>query len=85
LGHSQLPQDSVGLTWLGTIRARLDESTTTITQTAPNQLSFDRKSTLGFTAPELHLLIDWLESPRFPLGLYTLSPSTAPSVPAAQH
>jgi hypothetical protein len=81
LGHAELPQDSAGLTWLGTIRSRLAESTTTITQTAPNRLTFDRKSTLGLTAPELHLLIDWLESPRFPFGLYTLSPPA----PAAQH
>jgi len=34
-------------------------------------LTFARKSTLGFTALELHLLADWLESPRFPHGLHT--------------
>jgi len=73
LRHAQMPMSTAGANWLGNVKARLGESTTDITQTGPNQLSFDRKSTMGLTAPELHLLIDWLESPRFPFGLYTLS------------
>jgi hypothetical protein len=73
LRHAQMPMTTAGAAWLGNVKARLGESTTDITQTGPNQLSVDRKSTLGLTAPELHLLIDWLESPQFPFGLYTLS------------
>jgi hypothetical protein len=49
----------------------LDTSTTLVTQTGPAQLSFARQSTVGFTALELHLLGDWLESPDFPRGLHT--------------
>jgi hypothetical protein len=71
LHRPQLSMDSAGATWLGTIKQRLGETTTEITQTAPNQLSFTRKSTLGLTAPELHLLIDWLESPKFPAVDYS--------------
>ena len=73
LQRGQFPIDSVAGTWLRTTQPRLGESTTQMTQTGPNQLSFTRKSTLGLTAPELHLLVDWLESPQFPRGLYTTS------------
>lgn len=73
LQHPQLPMDSIGANWLATIRPRLGESATEFKQTGPNQLSFTRKSTLGLTAPELHLLVDWLESPQFPRRLYTTS------------
>jgi hypothetical protein len=75
LQRPQLPLDSAAGTWLGNIQLRLGESLTQVTQTGPNQLSFDRKSTLGLTAPELHLLIDWLESPTFPSGLHSSLPA----------
>ena len=45
---------------------------THVTETAPDQLSFTRRSSIGFTAVELNLLADWLESPQFPVGLHTL-------------
>lgn len=45
-----------------------------ITLTEPNVLSFSRRSTVGFTAIELHLLADWLESPNFPSGLHSSIP-----------
>jgi hypothetical protein len=67
----QLPFDSTGLVWLNAVRTRLGNSKTLVTRTGPNQLSFDRKSTLGLTGAELHLLADWLESPRFPWGLHS--------------
>jgi hypothetical protein len=70
--HSQLPTDSTSLQWLQAIQPRLGACTTTITRTGANQLSFFRKSTLGFTGAEWQLLADWLESPQFPLGLYSL-------------
>jgi hypothetical protein len=73
LHHAQLPMSAAGINWLGFVKPRLGESVTEITQTGPSQLSCERKSTIGLTAPELHLLVDWLESPQFPLSLYTLS------------
>jgi hypothetical protein len=74
LGYRQLPLDSASLGWLYAIRYRLGNSTTRIARTSPNQLIFDRKSSIGLTAAELNLLADWLESPNFPRGLYSLPP-----------
>ncbi len=75
--HVQLPLESASLEWLRAIEPRLGPCTTTITATGPNQLSFFRKSTVGFTGAELQLLADWLESPQFPSGLYSLPASPA--------
>jgi len=67
----QLPFSAPATLWLKDIAPRLGASLTVITQTGPNQLSFTRKSTIGFTGIELNLLADWLESPQFPIGLHT--------------
>lgn len=64
--------DSASLTWMGILISRLAPTETTIVESAPDELTFHRKSTLGFTAIELHLLADWLESPTFPRGLHSL-------------
>lgn len=74
---AQLPADSAGLKWLQALVPRLGNSATELVQAGPDQFSFSRKSTAGFTAIELNLLADWLESPAFPKGLHTLlaSPS----------
>lgn len=66
-----LPLDSVSALWLKIIMPRLGNGTTAVTLTGPNQLSFSRTSTLGFTAAELNLLAAWIESPQFPCGLHT--------------
>ncbi len=78
--HSQLPDESLSVRWLQTITPRLGPCTTSITCTGTNQLSFVRQSTLGFTGAELQLMADWLESPQFPRGLYSLltPPSAQP-------
>jgi hypothetical protein len=67
----QMPLDSAGLDWLAMLIPRLGTSATIITRTAPDQLTFVRRSTIGLTAPELHLFADWLESPQFPRGLHS--------------
>lgn len=69
LRQPPLPMDSVSAVWLKTIMPRLGNCTTTISVTGANQLSFTRRSSLGFSAAELNLLGFWLESPRFPFGL----------------
>jgi hypothetical protein len=67
LAHQpQLPLDSTSLTWLGMLIPRLGTSATIISRTGPAELTFYRRSTLGLTATELHLLAGWLESPQFP-------------------
>lgn len=63
--------DSASLDWLAMLIPRLGTSATIISRPAPGQLTFVRRSTLGLTAPELHLLADWLESPQFPRGLHS--------------
>jgi len=72
LYKAQMPSQSPGLLWLKAIAPRLEVSQTDITQTGPSRLSFARKSSIGWTAIELHLLADWLESPQFPRGLHTV-------------
>lgn len=67
----QMATDSASLNWLGVLIPRLGPSETIVNQTGSNELAFHRKSTLGLTAIELHLLADWFESPRFPRGLHS--------------
>ena len=68
---AQLPP-SATLTWLNNATTNLANCVTEIAQTKPEQLSLVRQSSCGFSALELHALGDWLESPQFPQGLYTL-------------
>jgi len=76
--HVELPPDAPSLQWLQAMQPRLGNCITTITRTGDNQLTFFRKSTLGFTGAELQFMADWLESPHFPFGLYsTLTPPAA--------
>jgi hypothetical protein len=69
---AQLPFHSPALLWLKAISPKLGYSVTHISKAGPSKLSFNRRSSIGFTAIELNLLADWLESPRFPIGLHTL-------------
>ncbi|HWD93202.1 MAG TPA: hypothetical protein VG938_12735 [Verrucomicrobiae bacterium] len=75
-GKAQLAPDSAALAWLRVLKTNLGVSGTEITQSAPGRFSFTRNSTVGFSAIELHLLADWLESPDFPRGLFSLSGQT---------
>jgi len=78
---SPFPLDSPAAVWLGGLGMRLDTTETTVTRTGPETLELERKSSIGLTAPELHLLADWLESPTFPFGLH--STRVAPQPPQA--
>jgi hypothetical protein len=69
--RAQMPLDSAALNCLRTLFPRLGTSVTIVNLTAPDQLTFVRRSTAGFTALELHFLADWLESPQFPRGLHS--------------
>jgi hypothetical protein len=61
-----LHADAVSLNCLSALIPRLGTSATIATRTGPAELSILRRSTIGFTAPELHLLAGWLESTNFP-------------------
>ena len=88
LNKPQLAPQSAGVEWLKALEPNLGNSVTIVTQTATNELSFARGSTIGFTAVELHLLVDWLESPQFPRGWHTflaLPPDQPLPGTSAQH
>jgi hypothetical protein len=78
-GKAQLPNESAAVRWIQAARTNLADSVTRIHQDSPNQLTLTRSSSVGFTAFELHVLMDWLESPEFPRGLHTVTapPSSA--------
>jgi hypothetical protein len=67
----QLPS-AAGMKWLNAAGPRLGNCVTTITRNGPAQVSLSRKSSVGLTGFELHLLADWLESPEFPRRPNTL-------------
>jgi hypothetical protein len=78
--RAQMPAETASSRWLQTSRPRLGNALTVVSAPAPDRLSFARESTVGFTALELHLLADWLESPQFPRGTHSrLTP--APVMP----
>lgn len=69
----QMPGKALGLVWVKALEQSLRESRTALAKTSPQQVSFARTSSMGFTAAEIHVLADWLESPRFPIGLHTFT------------
>ena len=74
---AQLMSGSPGVLWLKAVAPKLGASKTDITQTGPSQLSFNRKSTIGFTG-------SGTESPRRLAGIPAVSNRPVYlSVPAA--
>lgn len=71
LNKAQVPPTSASVAWLRALEYHLGNCGTVVTRSGSDQLDFTRNSTLGLTAVELHLLVDWLESPLFPRGLNT--------------
>jgi hypothetical protein len=57
--------------WLKAVTPRAGNSVTAISVSASNRLSLIRNSTIGMTGVEAHLLVDWLESPEFPVGFHS--------------
>jgi hypothetical protein len=72
IGQPQLPPSSAEASWLYAITARLSDCRTTVMAPATNQLTLERRSRIGLSAPELLLLANWLQSPQFPGGLLDL-------------
>jgi hypothetical protein len=59
--------NSIGYRWTRAIEPLLGNSITEVTLSSPKELSFVRKSELGFTGFELMMLTRWIESPGFPV------------------
>jgi hypothetical protein len=71
LNQAQVPQPSQASLWLNAIMVRFGNCGTRVQRLDDFRFSFSRRSGFPFSAAELHLVIDWLESPRFPRGLYS--------------
>jgi len=71
-GHAQLTGPSASQSWFLASPLKLGNCATMVTLENANQLAVVRKSSIGLSALELHLLADWLESPQFPRGCFTL-------------
>jgi hypothetical protein len=82
---AQMPPLSASLDLLKSSGPALGNCVTVVTAEGANHLSLIRRSICGFSSVELHLLADWLESPRFPNGLHTLlgRPPLRPDLPPA--
>jgi hypothetical protein len=81
---AQVPPESSSITWLKALEPKLGNSATMIALTRPDSLSIVRRSSIGLTAIELQILVDWLESPQFPVGLTTFA-AEAPPLPGHRH
>src|SRR5258706_8509511 len=81
LAKAQIPPESKAIAWFQAAAPKLGNCVSSIALLNPTKLSLSRESSFGFTAVELHLIGDWLESPSFPLGLHALlAPNLVPSV-----
>lgn len=81
--RERLPAEP-SIAWLTALGTRLGNSATATTLTRPQKLSCTRKSSIGLTAVELSLLVDWLQSPAFPQRLHSLIPQYSHSARAHQ-
>jgi hypothetical protein len=72
--RNQLDGKSAAAKWLDHISPTLGNTSTTITQTAPDELTFTRRAPGGLIAIEFVALANWLESTNFPLGGFQLPP-----------
>jgi hypothetical protein len=64
--HKQFDANSVAGKWVNKIGPTLGSTVIEATETAPNEVTFTRKASGGFTALELLALGSWLEAPNFP-------------------
>jgi hypothetical protein len=87
--HRQLEAESTAGQWLKAIGPKLGATVTEVTQTAPAELTFERRAPGGLTALEFFALASWLEAPDFPGCDLSLPPrlqkKTAPAPPLISH
>ena len=71
LRHAQISPDSASLNWIKAILQKISPTTTMLVKTGSSELALHRESQMGLTSLELHVLVDWLESPTLPCGFHT--------------
>jgi hypothetical protein len=64
--RQQVQGQSAAGKWLDHIEPSLGASVTTVTETTPTELAFQRTAPGGLTALELIAFVDWVEAPEFP-------------------
>ncbi|HSY73912.1 MAG TPA: hypothetical protein VK810_00435, partial [Dongiaceae bacterium] len=72
--HQQVNVQSAAGKWLDKIEPTLGNTVTEVFQTAPDELTFNRKSPGGLNALELLAFVDWLDAPNFPAFDLALPP-----------
>jgi hypothetical protein len=80
--REQLPDGALTVAWLKAAGPSFGPSATTVTKTTSTELALSRTSTIGLTSVELHLLVDWLESPEFPFKSFSIV-EKLPPLPAS--
>ncbi|HEX5398903.1 MAG TPA: hypothetical protein VFY06_07635 [Verrucomicrobiae bacterium] len=75
--RQQINSQSAAGKWLDHIGPTLGGTVTEVTQTGPNELTFQRTAPGGLTALELIAFTDWLEAPAFPALSLRLPPPRA--------
>ena len=78
-GASRLSMtNNLSLPWMVAVSPKLGESKTTVRLASSDTITFSRSSTLGLTGFEIHLLSEWLESPDFPVGMFSINSKPIP-------
>ena len=77
----QVPGEAATVGWLRSTGPLLGPTLTVGTRSGPAEISLERVSPVGATGMEFHVFADWLESPSFPVGLYTLMAKLPPPRP----
>jgi hypothetical protein len=80
LHKAQMPAESAAIRWLRALETKLGNSVTEISVAKADELILVRKSAVGLSAIEIHLVADWFESPFFPLGIHSLLSEKMPNV-----
>jgi len=80
---AQLPTESASFHWVKAAAPKLGNCITLVNANSPDHLELVRRSSVGLSSIELHLLADWLESPYFPHGLHTFLGPLPPVTPLA--
>jgi hypothetical protein len=70
--RARLNRFMAGIEWIVRVKTNLHHSLTELRLSDPARLSFARKSTVGLTALETDVLVNWLELPQFPAGFQTM-------------
>jgi hypothetical protein len=79
----QMTRAQPALPWLQAAAPLLGNSATEVLAESPRKWTFNRKSQIGLSGPELVLLARWVESVDFPLADLEVPPTTAAAKPVA--